>query len=220
MIWARLWGSLLQPSRKEIHLDFSKSILHSSFKIYYLTVRIVNVSRQLLKIVNHQFCHFSCCWLLLLIETFELKLVLVLLLTPLLSISTPVLQFMEQLKFCEEEGPAEPELIGDVELSVELKEELVLVWSSPTWLLFVIVELELMLELTITLLILIFSQCISKYVFNLEIWFFSLSPPLCTFGIFPEFNLIKICPTVDSGQIDHLHSVSLSLAFGPSVGCQ
>ena len=51
---------------------------------------------------------------------------LVLLLAPLLSISTPVLQFMEQLRFCDK-GLAEPELIGDVELSVELKEELILV---------------------------------------------------------------------------------------------
>ena len=51
---------------------------------------------------------------------------LVLRLAPPLSISTPVLQFTEQLKFCDE-GPAEFELIEDVELSVELREELVLV---------------------------------------------------------------------------------------------
>ena len=51
---------------------------------------------------------------------------LVLLLAPLLSISTLVLQFTEQLRFCDK-GLADPELIGDVVLSVELKEELVLV---------------------------------------------------------------------------------------------
>ena len=66
-------------------------------------------------------CYFccSCCWLLLLIATLELKLVLVLRLAPLFSISTPVLQFTEQLRFCDK-GPAEFELIEDVELSVEL----------------------------------------------------------------------------------------------------
>ena len=67
--------------------------------------------------------YFSCCSLLLLIVTLEFKLVLVL--APFLSISTPVLQFTEQLKFCDEE-PVEFELIEDVELSVELTEELVL----------------------------------------------------------------------------------------------
>ena len=53
-------------------------------------------------------------------ETFELKLVLML----LLSVSMTALQFMEQLMFWKD-GPLE--LIEDVELNVEVIEELILV---------------------------------------------------------------------------------------------
>ena len=73
----------------------------------------------------------------------------------LLSVSMTALQFMEQLMFWKD-GPLE--LIEDVELNVEVIEELILVWSSPRRLVLVVVELELMLELWLTVTLLILSR--------------------------------------------------------------
>ena len=108
------------------YLDFSKDIFTSLLKDLLSESENLLCHQQAIA-QNFQSCYFcscsyfccSCCWLLLLIATLELKLVLVLRLAPLFSISTPVLQFTVQLRFCDK-GPAEFELIEDVELSVEL----------------------------------------------------------------------------------------------------